>query len=59
MDKIKWIAVKSSKDFLDIIELNSVGLEEAKKLYYQGKYDDAVYEYYRFSLKKFKTARIL
>ena len=56
MDKIKWIAVKSSKDFLDIIELNSVGLEEAKKLYYQGKYDDAVYEYYRFSLKKFKNS---
>ncbi len=56
MEKIKWTVVNSSKDFLDIIELNSVGLEKVKNLYGQGEYDKGVYEYFEFCKEKFKNS---
>lgn len=54
MKKVEWITVSDAKSFLDLIELNSVGLEKVKELYKCGKYDEAVEEYYIFAAEKFK-----
>ena len=53
---LKWVAVENSKQFLDLIAMESVGLEEVKELYKKEKYDEAAYAYYRFSVEKFKRS---
>lgn len=57
MKKVEWIAVSNAKEFLNIIDLNSVGLEKAKALYNNGDYDKAVEAYYDFSIEKFKKIK--